>query len=107
VNPRLVLDRRDFPGAVRCNHLQRFTWICNELRCSTTTQRIAARLTAHGEAVHAICPDGPLSGGYKSIVNERHRTRLKALRQCACKGARKVIEVGSKHKRRYRVASRS
>src|SRR5215467_8116410 len=51
-------------------------------------------LAAYDKAVRSLYPDGPASGDFTSIINERHYGRLRALLdEARAKGAR-VIEVG-------------
>jgi len=51
-------------------------------------------LAAYDKAVRSLYPDGPASGDFTSIINERHYGRLRALLdEARAKGAQ-VIEVG-------------
>jgi len=51
-------------------------------------------LAAYDKAVRSLYPNGPASGDFTSIINERHYGRLRALLdEARAKGAR-VIEVG-------------
>lgn len=52
-------------------------------------------LAAYDKAVRSLYPDGPASGDYTAIINERHYGRLRALLdEARAKGAR-IIEVGA------------
>ena len=52
-------------------------------------------VAAYDEAVRSRYPDGPASGDFTSVINERHYGRLRALLdEARAKGAR-VIEVGA------------
>ncbi len=56
---------------------------------------VDAFLAAYDKAVRSLYPDGPASGDFTSIINERHYGRLRALLdEARAKGAR-VIEVGA------------
>ena len=56
---------------------------------------VEAFLAAYDKAVRSLYPDGPASGDFTSVINERHYGRLRALLdEARAKGAR-VIEVGA------------
>ena len=57
---------------------------------------IEAFTVAYGKAVASLYPNGPTSGDYTAIVNDRHFSRLTGLLDDArAKGAR-ILEVGAK-----------
>jgi coniferyl-aldehyde dehydrogenase len=57
-----------------------------------------AFVTAYGNAVRMLYPEGPASADFTSIINEQHYARLRALLDDArAKGAR-VVEVGANAK---------
>jgi coniferyl-aldehyde dehydrogenase len=58
-------------------------------------KEVEAFLAAYDRAVRSLYPDGPASGDFTSVINERHYGRLRALLdEARAKGAR-VIEVGA------------
>ena len=53
-------------------------------------------VAAYGKAVAALYPEGPASGDYTAIVNDRHHARLTALVEEARAGGARVLEVGER-----------
>lgn len=56
---------------------------------------VEAFVSAYDKAVRALYPEGPASGDFTSIINERHYGRLRALLDEARAGGARIIEVGN------------
>ena len=56
---------------------------------------VDAFVAAYDKAVRSLYPDGPASGDYTSVINDRHYGRLRALLDEAHVGGARVVEVGA------------
>ena len=56
---------------------------------------VDAFVSAYDKAVRALYPEGPASGDFTSVINERHYGRLRALLDEARAGGARIIEVGN------------
>ena len=56
---------------------------------------VEAFVSAYDKAVRALYPEGPASGDFTSVINERHYGRLRALLDEARAGGARIIEVGN------------